>query len=127
MRYTTTIVKGKGRGQRVVGFPTFNLKIPETFDLPHGVYACTVWFDNKQYAGALHYGPTPTFDDQAPTLEIFVLDYAPAPKDERPSELIFEPGLRLRPVATFLSASQLHDQIENDIQRIRRSAATPAY
>lgn len=41
-RYTTPIVSGHGRG-KLLGYPTFNLVIPEDFDAAHGIYACWVW------------------------------------------------------------------------------------
>jgi riboflavin kinase / FMN adenylyltransferase len=117
MKFTTRVIKGKGIGESIVGFPTMNLEIPPSFVAKDGVYACTVWIGATQYAGALHYGATPTFDDQTKVLEIFLLDY----KDKvTPLELTFELGAYLRPVATFPSAKALHDQIEKDVQRVRR-------
>lgn len=99
-------------------FPTFNLPIPEGFEGREGVYACHVWIRGVKYRGALHYGPTPSFDEKHKVLEIFVLDY----KDEQPiSELTFELGLFLRPVATFTSPTKLREQIALDVQRVRRA------
>ena len=122
MQYRAEIIKGKGRGKTVVGFPTFNLKIPAEFDpkTREGVYACSVWFDGKKYAGALHYGPTPTFDEGHSVLEIFVLGYD---STDPLSELTFELGPYLRPVATFLEPKALRAQIALDIQRVRRASA----
>ena len=118
MQYTCEIVKGKGRGKAVVQFPTFNLKIPAEFKEREGVYACRVWTNGVKYTGALHYGTSPTFDDLEKVLEIFVLNY----KDEQPiTELTFELGPYLRPVATFLSPKELRSQIALDIQRVRRA------
>ena len=118
MHYTCEIVKGKGRGKAVVQFPTFNLKIPAEFNEREGVYACRVKVHGVEYSGAMHFGPTPTFDEADRVLEIFVLNY----KDEHPAtELTFELGPYLRPVATFLSPKELRSQIALDIQRVRRA------
>lgn len=118
MQYQCEIIKGKGRGKSIVKFPTFNLVIPEGFETREGVYACHVWIDGVKYRGAMHYGPTPTFDEKHKVLEIFVLDY----KDEQPiSQLTFELGPFLRPVATFTDPTKLRAQIALDVQRVRRA------
>ncbi len=119
MKYTCQVIKGKGRGKKIVGFPTFNLVAPAEFKVKQGVYACRVWIGNKEYRGAMHYGSTPTFDDLATVLEIFVLDY----RDAAPAtELTFELGPYLRPVATFLSPKALRHQIALDVARVRHAS-----
>ncbi len=118
MQYKCEVIKGKGRGKSVVKFPTFNLVIPADFNDREGVYACHVWIGDVKYRGAMHYGPTPTFDEKNKVLEIFVLDY----KDEQPiTELTFELGSFLRPVATFTDPTKLRAQIALDVQRVRRA------
>ena len=117
--YTASIIKGKGRGKSVVGFPTFNLQIPATFKAKEGVYACCVKLNGKEYRGALHYGPTPTFDDNDKALEIFVLNYEG--NDEVPPELTFKLGPYLRPVATFMTPTALRHQIALDVARVRKA------
>ncbi len=122
MQYTAATQKGHGRGKSVVKFPTFNLAVPPVFDYKQGVYACTVWIENMKYRGAMHYGPTPTFDDTTAVLEIFVLAYE---SDAPVAELTFEVGAYLRPVATFLDPQKLRAQIALDVQRVRRAIALP--
>jgi riboflavin kinase/FMN adenylyltransferase len=119
MQYTEKIVKGKGRGKHIVGFPTFNITVPRGFTAKEGVYACLVLLAGKEYMGALHFGPAPTFDDNDKTLEIFVIDY----NDEAgaQNELTFELGAYLRPVATFMNVEELRKQIEIDVERVRKS------
>jgi len=120
-KYTCKIVKGKGRGGPVVGFPTINLEIPSDFKQKEGVYACKVFLDGKEYLGALHYGAAPTFDESELVLEIYLLDYG---ADNTPStELSFEIGTYLRPVATFMDPTALHTQISMDVARIRRRSS----
>jgi riboflavin kinase/FMN adenylyltransferase len=130
MQYTGEVVKGKGRGKTVVQFPTFNLKIPTGFEAREGVYGCHVWLRGKKYRGALHYGPTPTFDETERVLEIFILDYPPREPAEQETEeamkepvtkLTFELGPYIRPVATFADPQKLRAQIALDVARVRRS------
>ena len=118
MQYTGEIIKGMGRGKTVVKFPTYNLKIPTGFEAREGVYACHVWINGTKYRGALHYGPTPTFDEVGKVLEIYVLNYD---SDEPLTQLTFELGVYLRPVATFTDAQKLRTQIALDVQRVRRA------
>lgn len=119
MQYQGEVIKGKGRGKSVVKFPTFNLKIPAGFDAREGVYACHVWIGGVKYRGALHYGPTPTFDEKENVLEIFVLNYEDA--EDPITTLTFELGPFLRPVATFTDPQKLRAQIALDVQRVRRA------
>jgi riboflavin kinase/FMN adenylyltransferase len=120
MQYRAKVVKGKGRGKAIVGFPTFNLEIPAGFNTKEGVHACKVWIHGTKYDGAMHYGITPTFDDHEKVLEIFVLNYEDAvPVDE----LTFEVGHYLRPIATFMDPKDLRAQIALDVQRIRSHSA----
>lgn len=119
MQYTEKIIKGKGRGRHIVGFPTFNITVPTGFSMKEGVYACKVLLAGKEYLGALHYGTAPTFDDNDKALEIYVIGY----NDEAgpQEELTFDLGVYLRPVATFMTAQDLHNQIENDVLRVKRA------
>ncbi len=111
-------------------FPTFNLKIPAGFEAREGVYGCYVWLHGRKYRGALHYGPTPTFDETEKVLEIFILDYPSnetsdsevKEADRQPvTRLTFELGPYIRPVATFADAQKLRAQIALDVARVRRS------
>lgn len=120
MQYQSEVIKGKGRGKAVVKFPTFNLNIPSGFEAREGVYACHVWIHGVKYRGALHYGPTPTFDEKEYVLEIFVLDYKENP-EAAVANLTFELGPFLRPVATFTDPQKLRAQIALDVQRVRRA------
>ena len=115
MIYSSKIVKGYGRGRKI-GFPTLNLVVPRPFVEKHGAYAVRVLIGDKEYAGALHFGPTPTFSDNSPTLEIFVLDYN---ADEPIEKIKFEILDYLRPIRRFANAEDLTAQITKDIAKIR--------
>ncbi len=116
MKFTAPVIKGKGRGKDIVGFPTFNIAIPRELQVEHGIYACRVWIGQTEYRGALHYGPVPTFQDTEISLEIFILDY----QDAAPvTELTFELGPYLRPITPFTTAQALHAQIALDVEQVR--------
>ena len=78
-----------GRWWRVVGdgasaapsaapasaFPPPTSPLPPGTALAHGIYAVRVHFDGEHHAGAAYLGTRPTFDDGAPMLEVFLLDF----------------------------------------------------
>lgn len=120
MKYSSPVIKGAGRGQGI-GYPTFNLQVPQDFNLKPGIYACWVWVEGEQYQGAMHFGPIPTFNEQTPSLEIFVLDYSP---HDLVNQLSFEPIKYLRPIKKFSSPQDLSHQITIDVNRIRNLSST---
>ena len=66
---------GDKRG-RTLGFPTANLVL-ESCRLAHGIYAVRVRLPDGSFRnGAASYGRRPTFDDGAPLLETFLLDFS---------------------------------------------------
>jgi riboflavin kinase/FMN adenylyltransferase len=69
------IVDGDKRG-RTLNFPTANMKLAADCRLKHGVYAVTFTVDGTTFMGAANYGRRPQFDNGAPVLETYVLDFA---------------------------------------------------
>lgn len=120
MKYSTTIIKGKKRG-RDIGFPTLNLKVPRNFLLSHGVFVCWIWINRKRYKGALHYGPIPTFHESKESLEIFVLDYK---KQAVIRTLNFQIVKYLRGIEKYKKVTDLKDQINSDVSKVRRVLAS---
>jgi drug/metabolite transporter (DMT)-like permease len=118
--YSAEIIKGRGRGKGL-GFPTFNLVIPKKFKEKHGIYAAKVWIDKRSYAGALHYGPIPTFHEIKPVLEVNILDYNDGKEIQN---IDFEIIRYLRPVKSFSSQKALTAQIANDVAQIRHFLAS---
>jgi len=114
MRFSAKVKSGKQRG-REIGFPTFNLIIPREFNTKFGVYAAKVWLGGGEYLGALHYGPVPTYGDDEPVLEIYVLNY----DSDEPIELLeFELSDYLREIRKFDNMEYLKRQIEIDVTSI---------
>jgi len=120
MNYTCRVISGKGRGKGL-GFPTFNLEIPKDFPFEYGVYAAWTWIDNQKYMGAMHFGPIPTFKEQDPTFEVYVLDYE---DDKEVPELICEPVKLLRKIEQFSDSEALSKQIALDVHNVRTTLVT---
>lgn len=115
MRYSAPVIRGKGRG-KLLGFPTFNLVVPAKMETQFGIYAARVWIEGQEYAGALHYGPIPTFQDEKISLEVFILDYN---LDIQLSHLQFELAGYLRAIQNFSNSEDLHHQIAQDVKEVR--------
>ncbi len=114
-KFTSRVISGHGRGKRL-GFPTFNLTIPKQLSADFGVYACRVWIAGRAYAGALHYGPVPTFNEALTTLEVYVLDYD---SDGPVEQLQFELVDFIREIQQFSNGEELTRQIALDVQQVR--------
>jgi riboflavin kinase/FMN adenylyltransferase len=73
-RVSGTVIGGFQRGCGI-GYPTANIALAPGTALAHGIYAVRVCADGRTYAGAAYFGTRPTFDDGAPTLEVFLLGF----------------------------------------------------
>jgi riboflavin kinase/FMN adenylyltransferase len=111
-----TVVKGRDRGGRLLGYPTANLK-PEDELLPKtGVYAVTVVIGDEQYNGVTNVGYNPTFGDKTLSVETHMLDYS----GDLVGKLIKINFLcRLRDEKSFRHIQELIDQIGKDIEKAR--------
>lgn len=115
MKYSAKVMRGKGRGRKL-GFPTLNLAIPENFAADHGVYVTQVWLEGKEYAGALHYGPIPTFSNNKTSLEVFILDYK---EKKRIDAIEFKLLHKIRDIIKFSSLEELKKQMSQDVIEIK--------
>jgi riboflavin kinase/FMN adenylyltransferase len=116
---------GAQRGHRL-GFPTANLALPAERLLPaHGVYACWAWLGEPGAAAGgvpghpavVNVGVRPTFDNGAPSVEAYLLDF----EGDLYGECL---GLsfvrRLRGEMRFPESAGLIAQIRTDIGVARR-------
>lgn len=69
------VIKGDQRG-RTLGFPTLNLRIPDTLVVPpDGVYVNRVKIRGQWYGGVGNVGDNPTFTNQYHRCEVHVFDF----------------------------------------------------
>ena len=73
-RVSGTVIGGFKRGTGL-GFPTANIALAPGTALAHGIYAVRVHRGGRGHAAAAYLGTRPTFDDGAPMLEVFLLDF----------------------------------------------------
>jgi riboflavin kinase/FMN adenylyltransferase len=110
---------GAGRGKGL-GFPTLNLPLAEGQDIGHGIYATRVEHRGRRYHAAGYVGPRPTFGEDKPVLEAFLLDFS---GDLYGEEVEVEFIAKIRSDATFESPEALASQMKQDCAEAARVLA----
>ena len=114
------VVKGKGRGGKLLGVPTANIR-PENELLPAtGIYAVRVRRGEETLLGAANIGTCPTFENGEFSLEVHLLDFS---GDLYDANLGVEFVARLREERRFPSIEALAAQIHADIAAAREALA----
>lgn len=109
------VTKGKKIG-KLLGFPTANLLIVDYLIPRQGVYAAYVFLDGKKYRAVLNIGAAITFNIDAISFEVHILDFD---GDIYGAELLVEFVERLRSVEKFKDVESLKKQIKNDILKAK--------
>ncbi len=111
-----TVVKGKNRGGRLLGFPTANLQLIDELTPKLGVYAVKVLIGDKTYNGLTNIGYNPTFKNDFFSVETHILDFSEELVGETIRVNFIE---RLRDEKAFKSVDELAEQITKDMLRAR--------
>ncbi|MCE5195055.1 MAG: dephospho-CoA kinase [Nitrospiraceae bacterium] len=111
------VIKGAGRGGKILHIPTANLSVSEGTDIKEGVYAVKVIFDKHIYNGAANIGTNPTFGDTAVNYEVHLFDFA---KNLLGKKLRVNFIKRIRDEKKFPSIKALEVQIKKDINRAKQ-------
>jgi len=112
-----SVVAGRDRGGKLLGFPTANLKIDEELCPKTGIYAVTVETRRGLHLGVANIGYSPTFADRQFTVEVHILDFNEAIYGEK---LRVNFVKRLRGEIKFAGIEALKQQIGKDIEAARR-------
>ena len=107
-----TVVEGRNRGGKLLGFPTANLALQDELCPKTGIYAVTVEWDGKLYQAVANIGYSPTFDDHLFTVEVHILDFD---RDIYGQKIKINFLKRIRDEIKFDSLAALSDQIRDDI------------
>ena len=106
------VIKGHGRGAKLLGVPTANIR-PDNELLPaSGIYAVWVHRGNQTLPGAANIGTCPTFENGEFSLEVHLLDFSGDLYEER---LEVDFVARLREERRFPSLEALASQIHRDL------------
>ncbi len=118
-RVAGTVIGGAKRGTGL-GFPTANIALEPGTALAHGIYAVRVDLEGVVHPAAAYLGTRPTFDDGAPMLEVFLLDFE---GDLYGREIEVEFIDYLRADRRFDSIDALKAQMARDCDRAREILA----
>ena len=114
---TGKVVKGHQLGRKL-GFPTANLRLPESLVIPKfGVYACVARVDGKRYPAVTNVGTRPTVSGVGITVEPWILDYS---GDLYGQEITLEFFRFLRPETKFDSLEALQTEIFRNAEQTRQ-------
>lgn len=110
------VVRGHDRG-RGIGFPTANIAVTPDRALPaFGVYVTRAYVGGRAYQSATNIGINPTFQDERPSVETYILDLE---GDLYGRELRIEVLHRLRGEMKFPSIEDLAAAIAADVEATR--------
>jgi riboflavin kinase/FMN adenylyltransferase len=112
------IVHGDARGA-ALGFPTANLDGIDTLVPAFGVYAGRAAIDSRWHWAAIHIGPSPTFGQKLPRVEVHVLNFDGSLYGQT---LEVEFHQQLRKIQQFGDRTELIAQLQLDIEATRRIA-----
>ena len=111
-----TVVSGRNRGGKLLGFPTANMVLQDELCPKAGVYAVTVECLDRQFMGVANIGYSPTFSDNIFTVEVHILDFH---NDIYGKNIRVNFVKRIRDEIKFSGISELSEQIRKDIAYAR--------
>lgn len=111
------VIKGKGRGARLLNIPTANLETAYELLPAKGVYVVKVSVDDSVYGGVMNIGENPTFCNGSLSLEVHILDFS---GDLLGSMIKVNFLKRLRGEKRFPDIETLRKAILNDINSARK-------
>jgi riboflavin kinase / FMN adenylyltransferase len=114
-----TVHGGAKRGAGM-GYPTANVTLGVGTSLAHGIYAVRVKVDGRWHDGASYLGTRPTFDNGAPVLETFLLDFD---GDLYGKSIDIAFVAHIRPDRAFATSDDLVAQMNRDVEAARRALA----
>lgn len=112
------IVRGKGRGAKLLGIPTANLAATDGICLPKlGIYAGFVGLGRRRLPGVISVGTNPTFGRNPVSVEAHILDFSGNLVGD---EAEFEFVRRLRAERHFPTLQSLSAAISEDVEAARK-------
>lgn len=116
-----TVIKGRDRGGKLLGFPTANLQLTDELFPKPGVYAIWVEAKGEILPAVANIGYNPTFGNDAISVEAHILDYS---GDLYGQSLWVHFVQRIRSERKFSGIEELKARIGRDIELARRILMT---
>ncbi|NVM21034.1 MAG: bifunctional riboflavin kinase/FAD synthetase [Desulfobacterales bacterium] len=111
-----TVIRGRDRGGRLLGFRTANLHLYDELCPKGGVYAVSVECNGTTYKAVANIGYSPTFENGEFSVEVHILDFDQEIYDRRIRVNFIQ---RLRGEKKFSGPEALAAQIRQDIEKAR--------
>lgn len=118
------VVRGTGRGGRLLHIPTANISTLNELVPKEGVYAVKVDLSGKILDGAANLGKNPTFGENRVSYEVHILDFS---EDVLHKKLKVHFIDRIRDEKAFPDVDILREQITRDTERAREILKTKKY
>lgn len=107
-----TVIRGKGRGRRLLQIPTANITTPVEIAPKEGVYTVRVEYRGNIYGGVANIGKNPTFGNADVSYEVHIFNFSGNLLGENLRIFFIE---RIRGERTFPEPASLEKQIRDDI------------
>ncbi|THB65543.1 MAG: bifunctional riboflavin kinase/FAD synthetase [Desulfovibrio sp.] len=117
-----SVVHGRNRGGRLLGFPTANLKLQNEVYPKKGVYAIWVQLEHRFLPAVANIGVNPTFGNEDLSVEAHILDFD---EDIYGHEMRVHFVQRLRDEKKFSGIEELTARIREDVALGRRILESP--
>lgn len=115
------VIHGADRGEKVIGYPTLNIKYPEEkVEVKKGVYTVKCSIGGNDYFGIANYGARPTFGEENDLLEVYLDGFEGTLYDET---VTVEFIGYIRDIQKFESAEELSAQLAKDLLTAKEEAA----
>jgi riboflavin kinase/FMN adenylyltransferase len=112
------VIRGAGRGEKLLHVPTANITTPNELVPKEGVYAVRVGVKDKFYDGVANIGEKPTFDDPEKSYEVHIFNFADNLLGEH-LRIYFIDWIRNQ--KSFPDALALEKQIREDIEHAKET------
>jgi riboflavin kinase/FMN adenylyltransferase len=110
------VIKGKGRGRRLLNIPTANITTLVEIAPREGVYAVRVGFEDSILEGVANIGKNPTFGNTEVSYEVHLFNFSGNLLSQNIRIYFID---RIRNEQRFPDTSSLEKQIRNDIEIAR--------
>lgn len=118
------VIKGAGRGNRLLNIPTANIYTSYELVPKEGVYAVKIGLGDSIFDGVANIGRNPTFGENLMSYEAHIFDFSGDILNKDIRVYFID---RIRDERTFPDISALHDNIMKDIELAREIMRAKKY
>ncbi|MCG2722706.1 MAG: bifunctional riboflavin kinase/FAD synthetase [Thermodesulfovibrionales bacterium] len=108
------VIRGKGRGQKILHIPTANITTPVEISPKEGVYAVRIGWKGNIFNGVANIGKNPTFGDADVSYEVHIFNFSGNLLGENLRIYFMD---RIRNEQTFPDPESLEKRIRKDMKQ----------